>query len=383
MILRCSPAALCLVLPLAAAPALAGEPLPPDLTVFAEDIELELDANVDLGDVAEECARAALGVDLLSFDATTANLGPGDLSIGDPMCPDCDDMPDATCENPDFPFHCSPAGGHNHPHFTNYARYELFVPGESDPIRTGGKFGFCLTDTSCTPPAEPFFSCDFQGLTAGCEDLYARSLGCQYIDVTGLASGDYVLRLTADPEGLITEADETNNQAEYDVVIAGTEELDEAVPGTSLAVKTGSQGTRLKLLSKAGPVPFALPSPPVAPTLEGATLAVADTGAVSGGQLFELPAAGWKGLGSPPGSKGYRYRGGKADPCRSAKLTPSRLSASCRGEAVALPAVGSVDLELVSGGTKRYCSSFGGEEKRNDAAKLKRVMAPPAPCPAL
>jgi Lysyl oxidase len=366
MTLRCSTAAaaLCLALPLAAASALGGPPLPlPDLTVFAEDIQLELDANVDLGDVAEGCARAALGVDLLSFDATTRNDGPGDLSIGDPMCPDCHDEPGETCGNPDF--HCSPAGGHGHPHFTNYARYELFLLGytHSQPVRTGGKFGFCLTDTSCTPPAEPFFSCDFQGLTAGCEDLYARSLGCQYIDVTGLPSGNYVLRLTADPEDKIEEVDELNNETEYDVVIAGTEEVNEAVPGTSLALKIGRQD-RLKLISKAGAAPFPLPSPPVAPTLDGATLTIVDSGAV-GGLLFELPAEGWKGLGSPPGSKGYRYRGGEADPCRSAKLTPKRITASCRGRPVALPAVGAVDVEL----------------KRNDAAKLKRVKAPPAPCP--
>ena len=343
---------------------------------------LELDTNVDLGDVAELCARAPIQVDLLSFDTTTANdPDAGDLSIGDPMCPDCDSQPGASCGNPDF--HCSPAGGHGHPHFTNYARYELFEPGGSVPVRTGGKFGFCLEDTSCTPPATRAFNCGFQGLTAGCADLYSRSLGCQYIDVSGLASGDYELRLTADPEDKIPELDETNNSAEYDVFIEGTEELDDSLPGTSLALKATSGGTRLRILSKAGPAPFALPSAPFAPTLEGATLSVADAGAGSDGQVFTLPAEGWKGLGSPPGSKGYRYRGGKNDACRRAKLTASRLSATCTGEALALPAAGALDLELVSGATKRYCASFGGEEERNDGTKLKRVKAPPAPCPAL
>jgi hypothetical protein len=295
------------------------------------------------------------------------------------MCPDCDSQPGDTCGNPDF--HCSPAGGHGHAHFTNYARYELFEPGASDPIRSGGKFGFCLQDTSCPGGATPFFDCGFQGLTAGCEDLYSRTLGCQYIDVTGLVSGDYVLRVTADPEDKIPESDETNNSSEYDVAIAGTEELEAALPGTSLALRPTSRGLRTKLLAKADLAPFQLPSPPVAPTLEGATLAVVDAGAASVGQVFELPAAGWKGLGKPAGSKGYRYRGGRNDDCRRAKLTPSRISATCTGDAVALPAAGSVDLELVSGATKRYCASFGGVEKRNDAEKLKRVKAPPAPCP--
>jgi hypothetical protein len=275
------------------------------------------------------------------------------------------------------------AGGHNHPHFTNYARYELFEQGASEPIRTGGKFGFCLQDTTCTAPATPSFDCDFQGLTAGCVDLYSRSLGCQYVDVTGLASGPYVLRLTADPEGKIAEADETNNSDSVDVLIEGTEELDEAVPGTSLALRVTPGGTRMKLLFRAGATPFTLPSPPIAPPLEGATLAVADAGAGGADQVFQLPAEGWKGLGSPPGSKGYRYKGAEGDDCSRAKLTASRFSARCRGDAVALPAAGAVDVELVSGASKRYCASFGGEEKRNDAAKLKRVKAPPASCPQL
>ncbi len=358
---------------LAAAPLAAhAGTLLPDLRAEAGVPYLELDANVDLGDVAELCARATNGVDLLRFDATTYNDGPADLEIGDPMCPDCLAQPGATCANPDF--HCSPADGHGHPHFTNYARYEL-LDATLVVVRTGGKFGFCLEDTSCTGDIEPFFDCGFQGLTAGCEDLYSSYLGCQYIDVTGLAPGDYTLRVTADPEDKIPEVREDNNASDYAVTIAGTEESDVELPGTSLALRTTDGGTRVELLAKSDGA-FFLPSPPIAPTLAGATLAVG-----AGGANFDLPAAGWKALGKPPGAKGYRFKGGKTDACRKARLTPSRVTATCTGPGVGLPAAGPVEVELVSGGARRYCATFGGTERRNDAKKLRRVQAPAAPCP--
>jgi hypothetical protein len=294
------------------------------------------------------------------------------------MCPSCEDFPGATCGNTNF--HCSPANGHGHPHFTNYARYELFDPADLvTPVRVGGKFGFCLEDTSCGAGITPFFDCSFQGLTAGCEDLYSRFLGCQYIDVTGLVPGDYVVRVTADPEAKISETDDTNNASEYPVLIEGTAELDEALPGTSLELRAKTGGTRLKLLAEAE-ADFTLPSPPVAPTVGGATLAFADSGRGSTPPTFELPAAGWKGLGNPPGAKGYRYRGGEGEPCSRAKLTEKRLSAVCSG-ALSLPAVGELTLVFTSSETKRYCALFGGTEKRNDAEKLKRVKAAPAACP--
>jgi hypothetical protein len=360
----------------------AGDPLLPDLTASAANFILELDANVDLGDVSEGCASATNGVDLLRFDATTYNaLGAADLHVGDPACPDCDLYPEAICGNPDF--HCSPAGGHGHAHFTNYARYELFHPDDLvNALRVGGKFGFCLEDTSCEAGITPVYDCSFQGLTAGCEDLYSRFLGCQYIDVTGLAAGDYVVRVTADPEGKIAELDDTNNASEYPVYIEGAAEVDERLPGRALELTEKRDGTRLALRAKPE-APLALPAPPLAPTSGGATLSFADAAGASAPTSFELPAEDWKGLGRPPGAKGYRYRGAAGAACRKVKLTPRGLSAVCTGS-FALPAAGEVEVLLRSGDAvegKRYCARFGGTERRNDARKLKRVQAaPPDAC---
>jgi hypothetical protein len=357
----------------------AGDPGLPDLTVSAGNFELELDTNVPPGDVAEGCASATNGVDLLRFDATTHNVGPADLSIGDPMCPSCSQFPGATCANPDF--HCSPANGHGHAHFTNYARYELFHPDDLvNRLRVGGKFGFCLEDTSCEAGVTPFFDCSFQGLTAGCEDLYSRFLGCQYIEVTGLPDGDYVVRVTADPEGKIGEIDDTNNVSEYSVAVAGAQELDQALPGTALELKRKRGAIRLHLLAESD-AGFELPPESLAPSVGGALLGFEDSGRGAAPAAFELPAAGWRGLGNPPGAKGYRYRGGEGDACRRAKLTASRLSVVCSG-ALELPAVGELTLIFTTSETKRYCARFGGTEKRNDAEKLRRVKAAPFACPA-
>ena len=367
-------ASLVLAAALGAAGARAASPELPDLTAAAEDFSLDLDANVPIGDVAENCASAATGVDLLRFDSTTYNIGAADLVIGDPDCPSCATHPGAQCGNPDF--HCSPAGGHNHAHFSNYARYELLLGDEV--VRTGGKFGFCLEDTFCDGGTEKF-TCEFQGITAGCEDLYVKFLGCQYIDVTGLPSGEYTVRVTVDPNGVIPESDDTNNSSVYPVLIEGTEEPDVTMPGTALEVKarTGG-GRRLALLAKPGVIPFELPSPAVAPTVLGAMLTVNDVG--GGGPVsIALPAVGWRGLGRPPGEKGYRYRGGPGDACASARLTPEKLKARCRLDAFALPATGTgVSIELFVGDAKRYCTLFGGDELQNDAKKLRRQDAPEA-----
>jgi hypothetical protein len=361
------------------APALAGTDRP-DLTASASAFELELDTNVPQGDVNEGCANAATGVDLLRFDSRTYNEGAADLAIGDPGCPNCLVHPEAACENPEF--HCSPAGGHNHAHFTNYAKYELRQG--ADVVATGGKFGFCLEDTLCPMGTPEKFNCENQGLTAGCEDLYSKFLGCQYIDVTGLLSGEYTLRVTVDPGNKIEEENEDNNFTEYTVMIAGTEEPDYELPGTALEIKQRPNGTqRMTLLAKAETTPISLPSPPVAPTVGGALLSLLDVGGVNAVELT-LPADGWKGLGRPAGAKGYRFRGGKNDPCSVVKITPDRLKATCTLPDYALPAGGThLALQLVVGSTvaqKRYCGTFGGTQLQNDAKKLRRVNAPPAAC---
>jgi hypothetical protein len=102
---------------------------------------------------------------------------------------------------------------------------------------------------------------------------------------------------------------------------------------------------------------------------------------------FALPSSGWTGLGSPAGSRGYRYSGAGslADPCRVVLVKERVVKAVCKGAGVALPTpfLGRVGILLTVGtDSKRYCAYFDGDESRNDATLLKRRDAPaPSMCP--
>jgi cysteine-rich repeat protein len=184
----------------------------PDLVPEISDVGVFV-SDVDPGDVEEGCAGGQLARRLVRFTLRTRNLGPDDLSLGDPGCPDCHENPGAACTNPLFS--CSTA--HGHAHFNSFVRPEL-LDANGTVVAQGYKFGFCLLDSDC---AQPQFDCTFQGISAGCSDVYISGLPCQYVDITGddLAPGVYTLRVTIDPLNQIAEADETNNVVEAPVQI--------------------------------------------------------------------------------------------------------------------------------------------------------------------
>src|SRR5262249_51876590 len=116
----------------------------PDLVPLITDVSVARSQTVAAGDVAEGCAESTSNVDLLRFSVYSQNLGTADLVLGNPQCPlPCTDHPLAVCGNPEFI--CSPAAGHNHAHYTDYARYEL-LDASSQAIVVGHKQGFCLLD---------------------------------------------------------------------------------------------------------------------------------------------------------------------------------------------------------------------------------------------
>ncbi len=197
----------------------------PDLVPQIVDVSVAFNTTTFAGDVAEGCAESTTGVDLLRFGAYSRNDGTADFVLGDPGCPTpCDQHPLEVCTDPDFV--CSPAQGHNHAHYSNYARYEL-LDASGQAVVVGHKQGYCLRDTSC---ANPVYTCTDQGITAGCSDLYGANLGCQYLDITGVPSGNYTLRVTIDPFGRIAELSESNNVAQQPVTITRTGPTSTAAP---------------------------------------------------------------------------------------------------------------------------------------------------------
>jgi phosphatidylglycerophosphate synthase len=361
----------------------AGADLP-DLLPDVSDVHMEFNTTAAAGDVAEGCASATRGLDLLKLSLITRNVGLGDMNVGPPNCPDCTkpQNANAVCGNPDFI--CSPAGGHNHPHYNNFLRYEVLDP-NGVVAATGGKRSFCLEETDC--PDNPLgfvdrHSCQNQGLNAGCYDIYQYTLGCQYVDVTMLLDGDYTLRVTVDPLDRFAEVSEANNVIDVPVTIRRVPPADVALEGGAVALKVEKV---LRLRSRASEVAD-LAGSRADPTRFGAALYAVDLG--GGSQIgFDLPASGWKRSGKADAPKGFRYKGdGSAlDPCTSVKITRKGVKATCllNGEHAHfdLPVLGDLRVRLEVGVAPRLmCATFGGKTKRNDAVALKRKGAAAAGC---
>jgi hypothetical protein len=157
-------------------------------------------------EVVEGCAIAGTRR-VLSFTGEIRNLGPSDLVIGDPS------------NNPLFVY----APCHGHYHFEQFAEYRL-LDASSSLVRSGRKMAFCLEDTQrWDPSANPNrrFHCGSQGLQAGWADVYDPSVPCQWIDITGLPGGSYILEMVIDPGNYIPEANENNNATRVSVQIPG------------------------------------------------------------------------------------------------------------------------------------------------------------------
>jgi hypothetical protein len=173
-------------------------------------VDFLIDANalkdsvlvVDRGFSPTDCAVVEGSIDgpglhrLLTFDTRIANMGELDLHIGDPANPLPPIDPAA------FEFHAC----HGHRHMHGYASYELRTPA-GQVAALGSKQGFCLLDSErhLASAGARKFTCADQGLTSGWADLYDRNVDGQWIDVTGLPAGSYLLVVTVNAEGTLPE----------------------------------------------------------------------------------------------------------------------------------------------------------------------------------
>lgn len=200
----------------------------PDLLPEIYDLAVAV-RDVLQGDVDEGCAGGRYDRRLVRFSLRTHNLGPDDLVLGSPGCPNCSLNPGAPCTNPLF--HCGTA--HGHAHFEVFAKNEI-LDGDDNVVVEGQKYGFCLLDQGSCPT--PQFSCSYQGITAGCSDVYAAGLPCQYVDITdaGLSDGDYRLRVTLDPDNHFAESNEANNVIEVPFAIGATPRVCPVYPAADL-----------------------------------------------------------------------------------------------------------------------------------------------------
>jgi hypothetical protein len=148
--------------------------------------------------VVERCVRASGKRSILRFDIAVVNRGKYDLVLGNPKrAPTLYEF--SAC--------------HGHYHFRDLITYDI-LDSRGRIIVRGAKQAFCLRDNYPylrDAPGSRGYNCDFQGLTAGWEDVYDRSLDCQWIDVTGIRPGTYKLRAQVNRSRKLAESSYRNN----------------------------------------------------------------------------------------------------------------------------------------------------------------------------
>lgn len=126
-----------------------------------------------------------------------------------------------------FPYPPEVPGGFGHLRLPGLAQYNLRIAepnGTATPdvgaiISSNDKLSMGIVDSipynQPLPNAAPktYFSANAAvlGISVGHADLYGARLPGQFIDVTGLADGQYWLEVVIDPYGRVMESDESNN----------------------------------------------------------------------------------------------------------------------------------------------------------------------------
>lgn len=128
---------------------------------------------------------------------------------------------------------------HNHWHVKDLERYTIHPVDGDRELGRGAKAGFCFSDNAAyrlalprAPRSPAYRSCGLpgstmvtMGLSVGWGDVYGWNLAWQWIDVSALSPGDYVVRARADPKAIFTEADTSNNTTWTKIRIAATNEI--------------------------------------------------------------------------------------------------------------------------------------------------------------
>lgn len=105
-----------------------------------------------------------------------------------------------------------------------------------EPVARGDKNGFCpqdsdpLEDDGSSPG--PHYTClvdgphgarlQVVGISAGWRDVYPFELPDQYVEITGVPDGRYVLEIELDPDDVFVESDDSNNTVCTVLELAGS-----------------------------------------------------------------------------------------------------------------------------------------------------------------
>ena len=126
------------------------------------------------------------------------------------------------------------ADGHDHWHIQGVMLYQMWSP--DGQTRRGTKVGFCFLDSARMFGSTPFTysgaMCgdgddltNRMGLSTGWGDVYPWNFGFQWIEISALPPGDYVVQARADEQNWYIESNESNNCAWARVHIPATDGL--------------------------------------------------------------------------------------------------------------------------------------------------------------
>ncbi|XP_026154103.1 protein-lysine 6-oxidase [Mastacembelus armatus] len=113
---------------------------------------------------------------------------------------------------------------HQHYHsMDEFSHYDLLEATTQRSVAEGHKASFCLEDTTCDYGYHRRFACTAhtQGLSPGCYDTYNADIDCQWIDITDVNPGNYILKISVNPYYQVEESDYTNNIVRCDVRYTG------------------------------------------------------------------------------------------------------------------------------------------------------------------
>ncbi|CAN9503516.1 unnamed protein product [Ophioblennius macclurei] len=113
---------------------------------------------------------------------------------------------------------------HQHYHSMDaFSNYDLLDLVSGRKVAEGHKASFCLEDTGCDAGFRRRYACTShtQGLSPGCHDVYAANIDCQWIDITDVPPGNYILKVTVNPDFHVLESDFTNNVVRCEITYTG------------------------------------------------------------------------------------------------------------------------------------------------------------------
>lgn len=199
-----------------------------------------------LDEIAEEGARRCL-----RFDTIAANVGRGPLEIRYRVSAEAAEprLVQRIYRSDESFIERDAAGAelhpiHGHMHYKGFAIARLWranARGErlgTKPARTSDKNGFCLMDGEPLEGASPSdrrYDClewepasgvdHVTGISPGWADVYRHELADQYIEITDLRDGHYLLATELDPSRTLRETTRRDNTTSTHIVICGDDVL--------------------------------------------------------------------------------------------------------------------------------------------------------------